>query len=205
MNILITGACCVTSSSSSKSAYESIFLRLSARRHEHMRQPLWYPEGLFEKIYRLPHPPSPDYMPILGTICEQERIDHCDRDTPPGGPGVVGINSTRAGVSAAAQTESNCVKQNRHVRHTCWDRPRARLIASWAGRTWRAKPTHLRCVLSLDTGSQPGLNQRQQSLKDSCARRSGSLVSAAQGCDRVHGVGVSARAELRVLHAVSRQ
>ncbi len=33
-------------------------------------------EGLFEKIYRVPHWTSPDYMPILGTICEQERIDH---------------------------------------------------------------------------------------------------------------------------------
>ncbi len=77
MNILITGACGVTSRAVARSLRKSTFFADARLVGTDICDNLYgIREGIFEKIYKVPLCNSADYMPILGTICEHERIDH---------------------------------------------------------------------------------------------------------------------------------
>jgi carbamoyl-phosphate synthase large subunit len=76
MNVLITGACGVTSRAVARSLHmSSQFADIRLVGTDICENRYGVREGLFEKIYRVPLWNSPDYMTIIGEICTRAEID----------------------------------------------------------------------------------------------------------------------------------
>jgi predicted ATP-grasp superfamily ATP-dependent carboligase len=76
MNILITGACGVTSRAVARSLKMSEHFKTAKLVGTDVAQNIYgLYEGLFERIYRVPPATAPGYLSVMGTICSKEAVD----------------------------------------------------------------------------------------------------------------------------------